>query len=96
MIIRVHGMEHKAETYENLMESLVSGYNEEDAATQWHMRRAWARMMQRWSGMTQGEPIEDDALDCTSEQSLFETAAELNLIELEVEVAALTSSPHLT
>jgi hypothetical protein len=85
MIIRVHGMEHKAETYEGIMESLVPGYNEEDAATQWHMRRAWARTMQRWSGITQHQRIEDDALDCTSEQSLFETAAALELIVLEVE-----------
>ena len=85
MIIRVHGMEHKAETYEDLMESLVPGYNEEGAATQWHMRRAWARTMQRWSGGTRGKPIEDDALDCTSVQSLFETAAALGLVELEVE-----------
>jgi hypothetical protein len=64
---------HEGDTYEELVAAMLPGYEEEDAATQWHMRRKWAKAM----GLRMQVQFDVEVtLDWTSAQSLIETAAQ--------------------
>jgi len=79
---------YEGDTFEDLVADLLPGYEEEEAATQWHMRRQWARAM---SARMQALFEADVTLDWTSAQSLIETAAQGRVCALYDNLGAETS-----
>ena len=76
------GDRFEGETFDEICFDLMPGYEEEDEATQWHMRHRWARVMMRRMRLERGVAIE--ALDDTSSQSLIETAAQRSVIYISL------------
>jgi hypothetical protein len=62
----------EGDTFEELAAALLPDYENQDAATQWHMRRQWARAIKLRMQMQFEVEVE---LDWTSAQSLIESAA---------------------
>ncbi len=79
---------YEGDTFEDLVADILPGYEEEEAATQWHMRRQWARAM---SARMQALFEADVSLDWTSAQSLIETAAQGRVCVLYDNLGAETS-----
>ncbi len=68
----VEGDWHQGDTFDELVADILPDHENQDAATQWHMRRQWARAMKLRMQTQFGVEVE---LDWTSAQSLIETAA---------------------